>query len=85
MRRILHAASSRSRLGKSIIYGRVQYKMPHASLVLMGNDLRHPASTSREVAALAPNSTFIEHWKEPEHQPAAKKAVEEFLAKNTPR
>lgn len=54
-------------------------------LVLMGNDLHHPASSSREVAALAPNSTFIEHWKEPEHHPVAKKAVEEFLAKNTPR
>ena len=24
-------------------------------------------------------------WKEPEHQPAAKRAVEEFLAKHTPR
>ena len=54
-------------------------------LVLMGNDLHHPAETSREVAALAPNATFIEHWKEPEHQPAAKKAVEEFLAQHTPR
>ena len=38
-----------------------------------------------EVAALAPNATLIELWKEPEHQPAAKKAVEEFLAKHTPR
>jgi len=54
-------------------------------LVLMGNDLHHPQETSREVAALAPHATFIEHWKEPEYQPAAKKAVEEFLAQHTPR
>ena len=36
-------------------------------LVLLGNDLHHPAETSRELAALAPNATLIEHWKEPEH------------------
>jgi hypothetical protein len=53
-------------------------------LVLLGNDLHHPAETSREVAALAPNATLIEHWKEPEHHAAAKKAVEDFLAKHTP-
>ena len=40
--------------------------------------------TSRELAALAPNATLIEHWKEPEHHTAAKKAVENFLAKYTP-
>ena len=54
-------------------------------LVLLGNDVYHPESSSREVAALAPNATLIEDWKEPEHQPAAKKAVEEFLATHTPR
>ena len=54
-------------------------------LVLMGNDLHHPQSTSRELAALAPNATFIEHWKEPEHHATAKKAVEDFLAAHTPR
>ena len=54
-------------------------------LVLLGNDLYHPESTSREVAALAPNATLIEDWKEPEHQPAAKQAVERFLIEHTPR
>src|SRR5436309_1119958 len=44
-------------------------------LVLLGNDLHHPAETSRELAALAPNATLIEHWKEPEQQPAAQQAV----------
>ena len=54
-------------------------------LVLMGNDQYHPESSSREVATLAPQARLIEDWKEPEHQPAAKKAVEEFLARHTPR
>jgi hypothetical protein len=54
-------------------------------LVLLGNDQYHPESSSRELATLAPNATLIEHWKKPEHHPAAKKAVEEFLAKHTPR
>jgi pimeloyl-ACP methyl ester carboxylesterase len=54
-------------------------------LVLMGNDLYHPEATSREIAKLAPNATLIERWKEPEHQAAAKAAVERFLAQHTPR
>jgi hypothetical protein len=54
-------------------------------VVLLGNDLPHPAETSRELAALAPNATLIEHWKEPEHQPAAQQAVEHCLAEHTPR
>src|SRR5262249_173516 len=54
-------------------------------LVLLGNDLHHPAETSRELAALAPHATLIEHWKEPEHQPVAQQAVERFLAEHTPR
>jgi len=54
-------------------------------LVLLGNDVYHPEVSSRELAALAPNATLIEKWKEPEHQPAAKKAVADFLARHTPR
>jgi pimeloyl-ACP methyl ester carboxylesterase len=54
-------------------------------LVLLGNDLYHPSATSREIAMLAPNVKLIEQWKEPEHQPAAKQAVEQFLAAHTPK
>ncbi len=54
-------------------------------LVLLGNDLYHPEATSREVVALAPHATLIERWKEPEHQAAAKAAIEQFLAAHTPR
>ena len=52
-------------------------------LVLMGNDMHHPEVCSRELAELAPNATLIERWKAPEDQPAAKEAVEKFLAEHT--
>ena len=54
-------------------------------LVLLGNDVYHPSETSRDIARLAPNATLIESWKEPQDQPAAKQAVEDFLAQHTPR
>jgi pimeloyl-ACP methyl ester carboxylesterase len=54
-------------------------------LVLLGNDMYHPEATSRDIVALAPNATLIERWKEPEHQAAAKAAIEKFLATHTPR
>jgi pimeloyl-ACP methyl ester carboxylesterase len=53
---------------------------PTPLLVLLGNDLYHPESSSRKLAALAPHATLVEHWKEPEHHPAAMAAVAEFLA-----
>jgi pimeloyl-ACP methyl ester carboxylesterase len=53
-------------------------------LVLRGNDLYHPEPVSREVVRLAPHAQLIEHWKEPEAQPAAKAAVAKFLAAHTP-
>lgn len=53
-------------------------------LVLLGNDLYHPESTSREIVKLAPNATMVENWKEPEHHDSAKAAVADFLAANTP-
>jgi pimeloyl-ACP methyl ester carboxylesterase len=53
-------------------------------LVLRGNDLYHPESTSREIAELAPNAEFIEHWKEPEFQAEAQRQVAAFLAAHTP-
>ena len=51
-------------------------------VVLMGDDEYHPQEASRRVAALAPNATFVEHWKQGPHIPAARKIVEEFLAAN---
>ena len=51
-------------------------------LVLLGNDLYHPASISREVAALARNAELIERWKDAQDQPAAKAKVREFLQRH---
>ncbi len=48
-------------------------------LVLLGNDLYHPAVISRELVALARNAELIERWKEPEHRDAAKARVLAFL------
>jgi pimeloyl-ACP methyl ester carboxylesterase len=59
-------------------------RCPTPLLVLLGNDLYHPQTTSREVASLAPNATLIERWREPEHDAAAQAAVERFLEAQTP-
>ncbi|MDG2112006.1 MAG: alpha/beta hydrolase, partial [Actinomycetota bacterium] len=52
-------------------------------LVLLGNDLYHPESSSRTLHRLASNSTLVENWKEPEHHATAMAAVEEFLSAHT--
>ena len=53
-------------------------------LVLCGKDLYHPESTSRAIAELAPNVSFIENWKEGGDRQAARQAVAEFLKTHTP-
>ncbi len=49
-------------------------------LVAMGNDIFHPASTSREIVERAPNATLVEQWKEPEFIDAATAAFRTFLS-----
>jgi pimeloyl-ACP methyl ester carboxylesterase len=49
-------------------------------LVLLGDDEYHPTLASREVAARAPAATLVERWKEPADVPAARQAVDDFLA-----
>ena len=51
-------------------------------LVLMGDDLYHPQSSSRLVADVAPDVEFIEYWKEGEDRNAAMDAFAGFLARN---
>jgi pimeloyl-ACP methyl ester carboxylesterase len=53
-------------------------------LVLAGNDLYHPPSTSREVAELAPNAELIRSWKEGQDVGVAKDQVATFLARHGP-
>ncbi len=50
------------------------------AMVLMGNDLYHPESTSRELADLLPNCIFIEDWKEGDALAEATAAISAFLA-----
>jgi pimeloyl-ACP methyl ester carboxylesterase len=51
-------------------------------LVLQGDDTYHPRSASRLLADTVPSATLIERWKEPADQPAARTAVEDFLAEH---
>jgi pimeloyl-ACP methyl ester carboxylesterase len=57
---------------------------PTPLLVLMGDDLYHPQSTSRRIAELAPDAQLVERWKEGDAQIAAREAVERFFAAHTP-
>lgn len=59
-------------------------RCPVPLLVLCGNDLYHPLDVSLEIARTAPRAELIERWKEPEAQPAARAALERFLARHTP-
>ncbi|MYA17313.1 MAG: alpha/beta hydrolase [Gammaproteobacteria bacterium] len=52
-------------------------------LVLMGNDPYHPESTSREIAALAPNARLVEQWKNPDTDGTVDTVVA-FLKGHTP-
>jgi pimeloyl-ACP methyl ester carboxylesterase len=56
----------------------------HPLLVLMGNDLYHPESISREIAELAPNATLVERWKGADHEDEGIARVRSFLAEHTP-
>ena len=53
-------------------------------LVLRGDDVYHPTSTSRAVAAHAPNAQLVEEWKEGDALEAADAAIRDFLADNMP-
>jgi pimeloyl-ACP methyl ester carboxylesterase len=53
-------------------------------LVLMGDDQFHPQSTSREIVALAPDATLVEHWKDDEFLAATDATIKDFLAEHTP-
>lgn len=53
-------------------------------LVMMGNDQYHPQSTSREIAAIAPNVQFVERWKNDDALAATDATIKAFLASHTP-
>ena len=49
-----------------------------------GTDKPHPAKTSEEIAALAPNIEVQKDWKAPAHLQESIQRVHAFLEKNTP-
>ena len=53
-------------------------------LVAMGNDRYHPQSTSRRIAELAPDVTFVENWKEGAALTTFDGVARDFLARHTP-
>jgi pimeloyl-ACP methyl ester carboxylesterase len=53
-------------------------------LVAMGNDLYHPEVTSRRIAELAADVTFVESWKEGDELVAFDDIARGFLARHTP-
>lgn len=53
-------------------------------LLQPGTDKAHPAKTSEEIAALAPNIEVQKDWKAPAHLQESIKRVHAFLEKNTP-
>ena len=53
-------------------------------LVAMGNDRYHPESTSRRVAELAQDVTFVESWKDGDALAAFDGIARDFLARHTP-
>ncbi|MEZ5560965.1 MAG: alpha/beta hydrolase [Pseudomonadales bacterium] len=58
---------------------------PTPLLVLCGNDLYHPRSTSLTIARVAPKAELVEQWKEGEHRERAMARVRAFLDAHTPR
>ncbi len=52
-------------------------------LVLLGDDIYHPQSISREIAELAPNAELVEDWKQGEARTAAIARTASFFAQHT--
>ena len=53
-------------------------------LLLMGDDLYHPRSTSLEIAARAPDVTVVERWKDDDVLAETDRTIRGFLATRTP-
>jgi hypothetical protein len=53
-------------------------------LLQPGTDKAHPAKTSEEIAALAPDIEVQKNWKGPTHLEESIKRVRAFLERNTP-
>ena len=52
-------------------------------LLFMGDDLYHPQSTSREIASLGPDVTFVERWKDDDVLGDTDATIQAFLASHS--
>jgi len=59
-------------------------KCPTPLLLQPGSDTPHPAKTSDEIAALAPNLEVQKDWRAPTHLAESIRRVREFVTKHTP-
>jgi pimeloyl-ACP methyl ester carboxylesterase len=72
--------------GDDVLWSVPESLLPYVDtpiLVLQGNDVYHPAAASRLLADKVPSATLVERWKDPADQPAARAAVDDFLAEHT--
>jgi hypothetical protein len=53
-------------------------------LVMMGDDIYHPESTSRELVAAAPNARLVERWKDDDVLADTNAQIRSFLDKHSP-
>jgi pimeloyl-ACP methyl ester carboxylesterase len=53
-------------------------------LVMMGDDIYHPESTSRELAAAAPNARLIERWQDDDVLADTNEQIRSFLDEHSP-
>ncbi|MEO1061210.1 MAG: alpha/beta hydrolase [Actinomycetota bacterium] len=53
-------------------------------LVMMGDDLYHPQSTSREIVRRASDATLVERWKDEDVLGETDRTIRDFLAAHTP-
>ncbi|MBK5222884.1 MAG: alpha/beta hydrolase [Acidimicrobiia bacterium] len=54
------------------------------TLLMQGDDVYHPTSTSRSLAERLPNVTFVERWKDDDVLDATDATISAFLAEHTP-
>jgi hypothetical protein len=58
---------------------------PARGRTLPGTDKPHPAETSAEIAALAPNIEVQRYWRAPDYLDESIRRVRAFLERKTPR
>ena len=58
-------------------------ELAHPLLILAGKDCFHPTEVSRDLAALAPRSRYVERWRDEDYSPHTPETIEAFLAEHS--